>query len=330
MSPKVSIIMPAHNAEKYIKEAIESVLTQSEADFELIIVDDASTDKTANIVQQFSDQRIRYEYREPIGSPAGVRNVGLRLAKGEYIAFLDSDDAYLPDSLSSRLIVFKDNSSLNAVYGFARHISQEGNPLDEGIKLRQTSQEQWLLPKEYEHSWPFLVKSSLSCLLPGLMLKRSFQAKIGFFNENLYGPEDYEFYIRMFLEDFNSVYALPYYVYQYRIHNSSLTKRDSTWEHILSSTLLINTWLFEHPKLPAEFHHLKSASRASYYRYFARERLLLNQPKVGLAIIGKGIKDKVISPIDKIRKFFPLIPRCFFPGRINKMMVKLKSKTLSL
>lgn len=95
---KVSVIMPAYNRETYIRESIDSVLAQSFTDFELIVVDDGSTDSTAGIVQSYTDSRIRL-IRQPNRGVSVARNAGLEAARGQFITFLDSDDLYYPDFL---------------------------------------------------------------------------------------------------------------------------------------------------------------------------------------------------------------------------------------
>ena len=94
-----SVIIPAYNAEKFIVRSIKSVLDQNYTDFELIIVDDGSTDGTKGQIEQFSDNRIRYVYQEN-GGVSAARNKGILESKGEYICFLDSDDEWKPDHLS--------------------------------------------------------------------------------------------------------------------------------------------------------------------------------------------------------------------------------------
>ena len=89
--PKVSVIIPTYNRSKIVKDAICSVLDQTESDLEIIVVDDGSTDDTHSIVSGISDDRVFYFFKTN-GGPAGARNLGLSKAKGEYIAFLDSDD----------------------------------------------------------------------------------------------------------------------------------------------------------------------------------------------------------------------------------------------
>ena len=105
---KVSVIMPAYNRETYIRESIDSVLAQSFTDFELIVVDDGSTDTTAAIVESYTDSRIRL-ICQPNGGVSVARNTGLEASQGQFITFLDSDDLYYPDFLKTlyRLIQSK-------------------------------------------------------------------------------------------------------------------------------------------------------------------------------------------------------------------------------
>lgn len=110
MLPLVSIITPCYNAAPFISQAIESVLAQSFGDWEMIIVDDCSSDDSLSIIQKYAriDSRIRYlRTDKPSGSPTLPRNMGIKEAKGRYIAFLDSDDIWLPNKLSDQLKVFE-------------------------------------------------------------------------------------------------------------------------------------------------------------------------------------------------------------------------------
>lgn len=105
-----SIILPCYNAENYIAQALESVLAQTYTDWELLIVDDCSTDNSVAIIKHYSkqDSRIRYfKTEKPSGSPTLPRNIGIENAGGRYIAFLDSDDAWLSDKLEKQLAMFE-------------------------------------------------------------------------------------------------------------------------------------------------------------------------------------------------------------------------------
>ena len=110
MLPLVSIIAPCYNAASFISQAIESVLAQLFGNWEMLIVDDCSSDDSLVIIQKYAEQdsRIRYlKTDEPSGSPTLPRNKGIKEAKGRYIAFLDSDDMWLPNKLSDQLKVFE-------------------------------------------------------------------------------------------------------------------------------------------------------------------------------------------------------------------------------
>lgn len=106
----VSVIMPAYNSGKYIKDAISSVLEQTYADFELLIVNDASEDDTEAVVQSFNDDRIRYFKNNQSMGAAICRNSAIRHAKGEFIAFLDSDDLWKPEKLEKQLAFMMQNN----------------------------------------------------------------------------------------------------------------------------------------------------------------------------------------------------------------------------
>lgn len=109
MNDLVSIIMPSYNTGKFITETINSVINQTYTNWELIIVDDCSTDNTDEVVAQFNDERIRY-LKNPKNSGAAVsRNYALREAKGKWIAFLDSDDLWLPEKLEKQIAFMEKN-----------------------------------------------------------------------------------------------------------------------------------------------------------------------------------------------------------------------------
>ena len=106
----VSVVMPSYNSEKYIKDSIESVLNQTYPYWELLIVDDCSTDETVEIIKGFHDERIRLFQNEVNSGAAVSRNLALREAKGKWIAFLDSDDLWLPSKLEEQIKFMHDNN----------------------------------------------------------------------------------------------------------------------------------------------------------------------------------------------------------------------------
>ncbi len=141
MNSLVSIITPCYNAGKTIVETIESVLSQSYPDWELLIVDDCSTDNSAEIIQSYvdRDKRIRY-YRTsiPSGSPSLPRNIGIENANGEYIAFLDSDDLWLPKKLEKQMEFIKKNN-YDFVYSNYEKIDYKSQRKNRIIKMPEKS-----------------------------------------------------------------------------------------------------------------------------------------------------------------------------------------------
>lgn len=124
----VSIIMPSWNTGAYIAESIESVLKQTYEQWELIIVDDCSTDDTDEIVAQYSDKRIRYLKNKKNSGAALTRNRALRIAQGEWIAFLDSDDLWLPEKLEKQMAFMKKHHLIFSYHEYEK-IDEESKPL---------------------------------------------------------------------------------------------------------------------------------------------------------------------------------------------------------
>ncbi|MBL78499.1 MAG: glycosyl transferase [Nitrosomonadaceae bacterium] len=103
--PVFSVVVPTYNRAEKVCRAIKSVLNQSFSDFEILVMDDGSTDNTCEVVKELADPRIKYEWAKNFGGPAAPRNRGISLAKGKYIAFLDSDDWWIPTKLEESLAI---------------------------------------------------------------------------------------------------------------------------------------------------------------------------------------------------------------------------------
>ncbi len=121
----VSVIIPAHNAEPYIAEAVTSVLAQQVADLEVIVLDDASTDNTAEVVSQVGDPRVRLVRLDKVGVGA-ARNKGLELARGRFIAFLDADDRWCTGKLARQLALLQSESDVGFVFANFRRFDADG------------------------------------------------------------------------------------------------------------------------------------------------------------------------------------------------------------
>lgn len=125
----VSIIMPSWNTGRFIAESIQSVINQTYQKWELLIVDDCSTDNTDAVVTSFTDERIRYFHNDHNSGAALTRNYALREAKGEWIAFLDSDDLWLPEKLEKQLNFMNRNGYVFSYHEYVK-IDEESRPLN--------------------------------------------------------------------------------------------------------------------------------------------------------------------------------------------------------
>lgn len=125
----VSIIMPSWNTGRFIAESIESVLAQTYKNWELLIVDDCSTDNTDEVIASFKDTRIKYFKNEKNSGAALTRNRAMREAQGEWIAFLDSDDLWAPNKLEKQLRFMNDNGYVFSYHDFVK-IDEESKPLN--------------------------------------------------------------------------------------------------------------------------------------------------------------------------------------------------------
>jgi glycosyltransferase involved in cell wall biosynthesis len=125
----VTVFVPVHNRERYVSDAIQSILAQSYGDFELLLVDDGSTDRSVEVMRSFDDPRIRIvENGENLGIPR-TRNRGLELARGEYIALLDSDDRMLPERLEQQVAFLDQHPDHAEVGAWCRMMDEDGRPL---------------------------------------------------------------------------------------------------------------------------------------------------------------------------------------------------------
>jgi teichuronic acid biosynthesis glycosyltransferase TuaG len=185
----VSIILPCFNSGKYLSTAVDSILNQIHQNWELIVINDGSTDNTKDIISGYKDSRIQYFYH-PNRGISKTRNVGLERMKGDYFCFLDADDFLPPGSLESRLKVFQNNPIADFVDG-AVHIYNQ--TLDK-------KQSEWI-PSYRGYPLDQLLLLSGNCFFGNTWLIRRKKDKIYRFHESLTHGEDLLFYIELAFQD---------------------------------------------------------------------------------------------------------------------------------
>lgn len=188
--PKVSLIMPVYNSGNFIAKSIISVLAQDYVDWELICVDDGSTDNSREVIESFADRRIKYIPQKHTGKPSCARNAGIKISRGEFIAFLDSDDLYFSNSLSERVKYFVENSKSVFLYTNCEMIDENGRKISENMTSYSG--------KNF-HEGNCFKELFMGMFIPimGTMIKKSLFGEIGLFNETLTGAEDYELFLRI-------------------------------------------------------------------------------------------------------------------------------------
>lgn len=180
--PTVSVLMPSYNAEKYIESAVRSALAQTFTDFELLVLDDCSTDGTVSILKRLAqeDSRIRILSNEVNLGVAKTRNRGIELCRGEYIALLDSDDLWYPEKLEKQLALARSTGS-EILYCSYDMIDEAGQPRGS-----------FAVPERTDFD-AMLVRSVLSCST--VLLKRDALGDIRF--DPSYYHEDYVFWLAL-------------------------------------------------------------------------------------------------------------------------------------
>jgi len=188
---KFSVIIPAYNREQELPKCIESVLEQTYSNFELIVVDNGSTDNTKQVVQDYinQDNRIKYFWQENSGSPAGSRNTGIQKSLEEWVAFLDSDDYWYKNKLEMVAKIIEGNENVLAVSHYEDKIIDEKyhSILEHGNRLKG------------ENTYLDLLFNGNNLSTSAMTVKRDKLLKVGFFDtrKDYFAVEDYDMWMKL-------------------------------------------------------------------------------------------------------------------------------------
>ena len=212
--PLVSVIIPLYNSAKYIKETIESALNQKYSEIEVIIIDDGSTDRSAEIVKGLNDRRIIYIYQQNKGVSL-ARNKGILASRGKYIALLDHDDLWLPEKLEKQIPILDGNPEIGLVYSDSYKINPEGG----------------ILGKLFEEVKPcrgnvfpeLFLGNFIPCLTA--VVRKTVLDKVGVFNHHFSIAEEYDLFLR--IARFFKVEYVDLPLAKYRVHSGNLSRNSS-------------------------------------------------------------------------------------------------------
>ena len=213
MRGQVSVIMSVYNGEKYLRQAIESVLAQTYKPIEFILVNDGSVDGTEEILKQYTSQ-ILYITRSNQGQPAAL-NLGMAMAKSDYLTFLDADDLYMADKIALQMDILDQRPELDMVFG---HLEQFFSP-----ELSEERKAQWVCPKGLSPGY---------MAAAGLFRKECFD-KVGLFNEEQKIGAFLDWYMRSEEKKLKS-HLIPNKVLSRRIHenNVGISSQNSRHEYV--------------------------------------------------------------------------------------------------
>lgn len=205
----VSVIIPAYNQGEYLSQAVQSALEQTCSDVEVVVVDDGSTDNTAEVAHSISDSRVKYVYQENRGL-SGARNTGVRCSSGKWVTFLDSDDLNLPEKHEVLLELFNRDPELGLAAGTSIIIDQDGEQIGKPFNTP--------LPQD-------LIRLLLwnPMQVCSVMVRREWLDRVGPFDESLHAYEDWDLYLRLARLGCRMAWT-PAPVAKYRFHTGQMTR----------------------------------------------------------------------------------------------------------
>ena len=186
-TPKVTILIPVYNGDEYLPQTLRCVFAQTFRDFEILIIDDASTDRTVEIIQSFDDARIRLLRNQTNLGIYSSRNLGMQEARGEYVCFLDHDDLCTPDRLAVQVTFMDDHPDIGLCGSFAGEVDAKGKVIEGRIRSYPTE------PEEVAGKlW-----SGYTILNPTVILRRDDFIRHGIWHDTTFKVAgDYDFYVR--------------------------------------------------------------------------------------------------------------------------------------
>lgn len=296
--PRVSIVVPAYNAERTILETIRSIQAQTFSDFELIVINDGSTDQTLQLLDTVEDSRLKVFSYENGGLPV-ARNRGIHRSTGEFISFIDADDLWTADKLELQLKALQEHPEAGVAYSWTAFI-------DEKSTLFHHNHPIW-----YEGNvYPNLLLRCFIANGSNILVRRECVEAVGEFDPTLKSTEDWEYYLRLAAR---YPFALvPKHQILYRRSPTSMTSKVAVMEKY---NLLVAERAFQ--SAPQELQYLKKQSLSNIYIFITR-----------ICLEHECNKEGVRQARSKLAKAIRLYPKALLDSKNQHLL--LKSVLLSL
>jgi glycosyltransferase involved in cell wall biosynthesis len=296
---KVSVIIPVYKVEKYIASTVQSVLDQTYENFELLIIDDGSPDKSIEICQQFNDPRIRIIQQNNQGVSA-ARNNGIRHATGDYIAFLDGDDIWLPEKLEKHVQHLESSPKVGVSFSRSAFIDQTGKPLDiyQMPKLKNITPVLTLCRNPIGNgSVPVIRREVFEQMR--LPIKPDGGGGYYYFDEQLKNMEDVECWLRICLKSDYETEGIPEALTLYRVNLQGASTNVS--EHLESLEKVLEKTRSYAPEV---IQQCENAARAYQLRFLARRLVSLRNGKEAVKFAHRAVATHWRILLDEPRRTF--------------------------
>jgi glycosyltransferase involved in cell wall biosynthesis len=287
-SPAISVVMSVFNGDKYLRDAVDSILTQKFSDFEFIIVDDGSTDGSPQILQDYArkDSRIKLLSGPNKGLTRSL-NQGLAEARGQFIARMDSDDISLPQRIEKQVEYLRDHPQTVLVGSSVEFIDPDGYPINTkpGMLLTHEQIDADLLKK----GWPVVH--------PAVMIRRDALTKIGGYSEKYVTNQDHDLFLR--LAEIGQLANLPEVLLKYRQHFASVSLSKSTQQGDTVEAILHETYQRRGMTIPANLLHSrpKSLSPLDHRRNWAWAALAAGNVRTARRHALVILRESPLSPM---------------------------------
>lgn len=234
--PKVSVVIPVFNGEHFIRQTIESVLAQTFQDFEIIVVDDGSTDSTAEIVKAFGC-KVAYQYQPNAGADIAY-NAGIAVASGEYVAFLDHDDGWHPEKLAKQVAILDRYPTVGLTYTEVEYVDEHGKALNKTTWVKKRK-----VKTDLTGDFRSILFNKFPCAIPSaMMIRRKILDQIGGFDPDLPANGHGDVEMCILAGQISQLYFTVRPLTQYRIHQRQMTHQRHHEIHANYIILLDALW----------------------------------------------------------------------------------------
>jgi glycosyltransferase involved in cell wall biosynthesis len=328
LHPAISITVPVYNASAFISETVQSVLNQTFTDFELILVDDCSTDDTVAKIQAFNDPRVRLICNpQNTGLIAKNRNNALAAAQGDYIGFFDADDVMEPHCLETLITYLRAHPDCTAVFGNFRRINEHGQwldtPIDESCVIPLPHDGQRYAPlihRAFPITWPNILTSKVHNQIQCLLMPRATLNRVGPFKQNSLQFAEYNLTIRLFLDNFEGVHYLPQALFRYRQVSKSQTRNKTNFRRYVEFLPVLMNWIYSFPPIQQGAWHARSWVTANMYAHFLRSRLDLRDMANLQYCLAMAWQDPHVTHQDWCRVCLPYWLRGLLPAGAERKL----------